>query len=290
MNTERLNEFFRKKGIFMILHIIILILSVALIALISIDTFNGIDFYDQPEFEKWQFWICIVFVADFFIELFLSERKWHYLITHFIFLLVSIPYQAIIYKFGWIISLQLSYIIRYMPLIRAGYAMAIVVGWFTSNKVTGLFFSYIITLISTVYFASLIFFLFEQGVNKEVSSYQDALWWAAMDVTTVGSNIVAVTPVGRVLSVLLAALGMMMFPIFTVYVTNLIHKRNEEAEYNASFVSAYKNFLKNNPHDQDGAEKAVESAAKTEASLENTNVAESSSQTNTPQTPPNATH
>ena len=244
----------------MILHILILLLSILLVALISIDTFNGINFYNQPEFEKWQFWICIVFLADFFIELFLSQQKGHYLLTHFIFLLVSIPYQAIIYKFGWIVSEQLSYIIRYMPLIRGGYAMAIVVGWFTSNKITGLFFSYIITLISTVYFASLTFFLFEQGVNPEVKSYQDALWWAAMDVTTVGSNIVAVTPVGRILSVLLAALGMMMFPIFTVYVTNMITRRNEEAEYNASFVSAYKKFLKNNPQDEQEAEEAVKEA------------------------------
>jgi len=40
-----------------------------------------------------------------------------------------------------------------------------------------------------------------------------------MDVTTVGSNIIAQTVTGRVLSVLLAALGMKMFPIFTVYNT-----------------------------------------------------------------------
>ncbi|MDE5901588.1 MAG: potassium channel family protein, partial [Muribaculaceae bacterium] len=55
----------------------------------------------------------------------------------------------------------------------------------------------------------------------------NALWWAAMDMTTVGSNIVAVTPVGMVLSVLLAALGMMLFPIFTVYVTNLIQGQQQ---------------------------------------------------------------
>ena len=48
-----------------------------------------------------------------------------------------------------------------------------------------------------------------------------------MDVTTVGSNIIAVTPTGRVLSVLLAALGMMMFPIFTVYVTSLVERRKQ---------------------------------------------------------------
>lgn len=260
VNKIELNNFFRKKGILMILHIVILALSVLLIVLISLDTFNGINFYNQPKFEKWQFWICIVFLADFFIELFLSSRKWHYIATHFLFLIVSIPYQAIIYKFGWHLSEQLSYIIRYMPLVRGGYAMAIVVGWFTSNKVTGLFFSYIITLLSTVYFASLTFFLFEHGVNKAVTSYNDALWWSAMNVTTVGCNIVAVTPVGRVLTVLLAALGMMMFPIFTVYVTNIITKRNEEAEYNASFVSAYKRFVKDNPENPQAVNEAVKEA------------------------------
>ena len=50
-----------------------------------------------------------------------------------------------------------------------------------------------------------------------------------MDVTTVGSNIIAMTTTGRVLSVLLAALGMMMFPIFTVYVTQ-IYTRNRKSD------------------------------------------------------------
>ena len=67
----------------------------------------------------------------------------------------------------------------------------------------------------------------EHGPNPLVKGYGDALWWAFMDVTTVGSNIIAVTPTGRVLSVLLAALGMMMFPIFTVYITNLIQQSNK---------------------------------------------------------------
>ena len=70
----------------------------------------------------------------------------------------------------------------------------------------------------------------EHGTNPLVTGYGDALWWAFMDVTTVGSNIIAVTATGRVLSVLLAALGMMMFPIFTVYVTSLVERRNKEKQ------------------------------------------------------------
>ena len=59
-----------------------------------------------------------------------------------------------------------------------------------------------------------------------VTRYTDALWWAFMDVTTVGSNIYAVTATGKILSVVLAALG--MFPIFTVYVTSLLQKFNAQ--------------------------------------------------------------
>ena len=73
------------------------------------------------------------------------------------------------------------------------------------------------------------FFMFDFWlVNPLVNGYGDALWWAFMDVTTVGSNIYAVTATGKILSVVLAALGMMMFPIFTVYVTSLLQKFNAQ--------------------------------------------------------------
>ena len=228
----------RRKVLYSIMHICVLLLSIFLVVSISIDTFHNVAFYRQPRFIRLQFWICAVFLLDFFVEWFLAEKKWHYLFTHFIFFLVSIPYLAIIEYFNLTFSMKVTYLLQYIPLVRGGYAMAIVIGWFTYNRATGLFFTYIFTLLSTVYFASLLFFVFEHDVNSLVVDYQSALWWAAMDVTTVGSNIEAVTPVGRVLSVLLAALGMMMFPIFTVYVTNLIKHRNEEgAEVNGVFYT-----------------------------------------------------
>lgn len=260
MNFTTIFNFFRRKGVIIILHVVIMLLSLILIGLISYDTFRNESFYQEPSFQKAQFWICVVFMADFFIEFFLADNKWKYLRTHCIFFFVSIPYQTILYYWGLPLSDEVAYLVRYIPLIRGGYALAIVVSWFTYNKATGLFWTYIITLLSTVYFASLTFYLFEYKVNPLVSDYKDALWWAAMDVTTVGSNITAVTGVGRVLSVVLAALGMMMFPIFTVYVTNIITLRNKEAsedEAEYSLVKAYKDYVKNHP-DQAAAAEAAE--------------------------------
>lgn len=148
----------------------------------------------------------------------------------FLFFLVSIPYLNIIDYMQLTFSIETTYFLRFIPLLRSGYALAIVVGWLTASKASSLFISYLTMLLATVYFSSLIFFVLEHKVNSEVSSYSDALWWAFMDVTTVGSNVYAVTVTGRVLSVLLAALGMMMFPIFTVYVTSLVQKTNQEKQ------------------------------------------------------------
>lgn len=217
----------RRKLLYSIMHIIVLLLSIFLVLTISIDTFHNVAFWKQPKFMKFQFWICILFLLDFFIEFFLAEKKWRYLITHIFFFIVSIPYLAIFNYFEWKFSPQVTYLIQYIPLVRGGYAMAIVVGWFSYNRATGLFFTYLFTLVATVFFASQVFFLFERNVNILVVDYYSALWWACMDVTTVGSNIEAVTPIGRILSVGLAALGMMMFPIFTVYITNIIQQHNQ---------------------------------------------------------------
>ena len=193
----------------------------------------------QGSYLKIQFWICMFFIADFILEFFLSKRKLYYLQTHLIFLIVSIPYLNIINYYGIEFSPEITYFLRFIPLARSGYALAIVVGWLSSNKASGLFVSYLTMLLATVYFSSLIFFVIEHKVNPQVTGYDDALWWAFMDVTTVGSNIYAVTPTGRILSVLLAALGMMMFPIFTVYVTSLVQNANKKREeyYNKEQVA-----------------------------------------------------
>lgn len=216
-----------KKGIYGILHIIILLMSLFLVISISIDTFKGIPFYTQSSYMKIQLWICIWFLFDFVLEFFwqsisgviygrtlsfaggdpLSEH--HCVLRVDLFSRSHLP--APVYSFA-----------------ERGYALAIVVGWLTYNRASSLFVSYLTMLLATVYFASLAFFVLEHKVNPLVTDYGDALWWAFMDVTTVGSNIIAMTTTGRVLSVLLAALGMMMFPIFTVYITNLIQQSNQK--------------------------------------------------------------
>lgn len=216
-----------------LLHLIVLALSIYLVVSISIDTFRGVDFY-APRYLHTQFYICIAFIVVFFLELALSEKKWRFFRNNLLFLIVSVPYLDIFKIYDITFSPQVAYLVQYIPLVRGGYALAIVVGTFTYNRAASIFVTYLVTLMSTVYFGSLMFYLFENKVNEGVNSYTDSLWWALMDMTTVGSDIHPLTPPGKVIAVVLAALGMMMFPIFTVYITSLISHRRDRTDLDAA--------------------------------------------------------
>ena len=179
-----LSEFaLREKGIYGVLHIVILLLSLFLVVSISVDTFKGIPFYTQTVFMKVQFAVCVLFLLDFILEWFLAKHKVRYFATHFVFLLVAIPYQSIISWAGWTFSEEITYLLRFIPLVRGGYALAIVVGWLTYNKASGLFVTYLTTLLATVYFSSLAFLCY--GAWGEYIGYR---LWGCLVVGVYGCN------------------------------------------------------------------------------------------------------
>ena len=201
------------------LNILVLLGSVLVIAALSFETFHDAAQNYYHAYLQIQLWVCLIFMSDFLFRFYLSERKWHYLWHNLIFLLVSIPYLNIADHSQTPLTQEAYYIFKLMPLVRGGYGLAVMVGWITRSRVTNLLVSYVVTLLALIYFSTLIFYQLEHGPNPNVTNYGSAVWWAFMNVTTVGANIFAVTPMGKVLTVVLAASGMMMFPILTVYIT-----------------------------------------------------------------------
>lgn len=201
---------------------IIITLSVMLIVFISIDTFNGVNFLENHQYMVFQFWVCVIFMADFIFELAISTDKWHFVRTKFLFFLLSIPYLNLISLLHIELTAQQLFFVRFIPLARGVMAMVIVVGAFSRNKLTSFLSSYIITLASFIYLGSLIFYYCESGANSEVTNFGSALWWACMNATTLGCDIYPVTVPGKVLGCILSVGGIIMFPLFTVYITSLI--------------------------------------------------------------------
>ncbi len=214
-----------QETIIKILHIISAFMLVVLGVSISIDTFNNLSYLTGNIYIKIQFWICIYFLFSLLIEFLISKKKLKFLRNNVLFIFISIPYLTIFNYLNIDFSAEVKYFFRFIPLIRGGYALGALIIMFSRKKVSGLFFSYILILTFLIYFYSLIFYVFEHNINPGVHSYFDALWWAAMGATTASSDIIAVTPVGKILSVVTAISGLTMFPFFTVYITSLVQRK-----------------------------------------------------------------
>lgn len=204
------------------MNLIVLILSVILIVYISIETFRKTDFLQDHSYMTFQFWVCIFFIIDFFVGMFYAGDKWLYFRHRIIFLILSIPYLNIINQMDITLGHDAIYFIRFVPLARGALALSIVIGYLSSNAVSSLFACYIVIMVLVGYFCSLIFYQRELGVNPQVESYWTAVWWTAMNLTTVGCYINPVTVAGKIVAVILPVLGMIMFPLFTVYLTDYL--------------------------------------------------------------------
>lgn len=227
----KLSPAFRRQHILLTVgHFAVMLLSLGLIVFISVDTFKDIPFLNNKVYMTFQFWVCIIFMLDFFLGLFLSSDRRGYFKRQWLFLLISIPYLNIISVFHIDFEATTLYYIRFIPLFRGAYALMIVVGYFSSNRALSLIAQYAVLLLSVIYFSSLIFYYVEKDINSDVNTYWDALYWAFMNMDTVGSYISAVSVIGKILSIILAVSGMMMLPLFTVYVTSRVKEYNDRRE------------------------------------------------------------
>lgn len=211
-----------KQGTQFAYHLSAFLLSLLLVISISIDTFRGVAFYDDVNYLDLQFWICLMLMVLFFLEAYNADNSWQYFGRHFLFLLLIIPYLTLFDWWGVQLSPQAAFLFRFIPLVRGYIAFTLIAYGLLRDLSSGLFITYIVVLFSFIYYCSLIFYVLESGVNPQLHSFWDSLWYSCMTATTAGCNISATTAVGKIISILLALAGMMLLPVFTVYLTSLI--------------------------------------------------------------------
>lgn len=221
-----------KKILLDTLRTVVLVLSVILIVYISVDSIRDHDFLKNHDYMVFQFWVCVVFMIDFFVELWIADRKWDYIRHRWYFLLLSIPYLNLLPYTGWLVTQEELYFFRFIPLARGAMALSIVIGYISKNRFLGMLVTYLSILVLVTYFAALIFYQKEGGgVNSAVGDYWDAFWWGCSQVTTLGCDIYPVTTTGRILCCVLSAMGIVMFPLFTVYATDAIQHYYERSRH-----------------------------------------------------------
>lgn len=212
------------------MRILNLIAGVSLIIGLSIEIFTG----NHLSYSDWYLWlqfaVCVIFIIDFTHALLVANDNHRSTFINIVLLLISIPYLNILHWADITPDRSWEIVVSALPLIRAFVAMGVVVQWMIESRASRIFGAYIFTVIGFTYLAALIFYDYEIGVNPHLHDFGNAFWWAWMNVTTVGAAIFPVTAIGKTLAVILPSLGMMFFPIFTIYVTNLYTTLNNSKE------------------------------------------------------------
>ncbi len=209
-----------------ILEVLVVLASTLLIGALSYEVIFG----NKAHFSHWylviQFIVCLLFLATFFVELYESPKPHRYIMRNILFLLLSIPYLNIVMWIKDDIDRTTSMLASSVPIIRSLLALFIILRWIIKgNTARRLFFAYTLAVLLFTYVSALIFYDLEYGVNSELTSFGDALWWAWMGLSTAGAQIFPITTIGRTLGVILPLMGMMILPIFTGYVLSIDRER-----------------------------------------------------------------
>lgn len=205
-----------------ILNYFVMVLSLGLLAFISWATIRDFDYLSNTRYMHYQLIVCAVFLFEYLYRFVISRHKLRFLFWAFPFLLISIPYLNIIEYYGIMVDDEVLTYLRLVPVIRGLFALVMVVNYATKRLSTTVFMSYLLVLVPLVYMASLIFYTAEKHINEGVKNFWYALWWGGMNVTTIGCDINPVTPTGMIIGFLLSLLGIVMLPLFTVYLGDAI--------------------------------------------------------------------
>lgn len=208
-----------------IFSILTLVASILLLASLSLEVLSSRDLAEFSQLYTWAMLaVCMIFLVDFFLMMWASSNRWNFLGRNFVMLILSIPYHFIINLVGVLPNHLMTVILSGVVVLRAVMALFITLRWLIERRATRLLWAYITTVAMCTYFASLLFYEYESPVNSSVRNFGDALWWAAMNLTTVGAEIFPVTAIGKVICVMLPILGTAMFPVLTVYITSLYNR------------------------------------------------------------------
>lgn len=158
--------------------------------------------------------IALIFLADFLIGLLKSENKQHFFRSRWWELFACIP-----------VTSHATQLLRGLGMLRIFRIIRVIsrvgrIGSFVNTLQYKLFKLLIGTTLFTILSAN-IFYNAEFGINTQVASYGDSIWWAISTLTTTGfGDVVPITTVGRILSGVLMLSGMVIFGVMVYYIVN----------------------------------------------------------------------
>jgi voltage-gated potassium channel len=154
---------------------------------------------------------CAIFFVDFCVSFRRAPNRWRYFYTWgWIDLLSSIPVLDIT-RWG-----RFARVARLLRILRGVRAAAIVGDALLERRKQSAFLAASLMLLLLLVTASILILMVETDAASNIKSAEDAIWWAATTITTVGyGDRFPVTTEGRLIAALLMAAGVGVFGVLS---------------------------------------------------------------------------
>ena len=207
---------------FGLLDLVITVLSIYVLGALALDTFTTLDEEVSKLINYFDYLICAVFFFEFWYRLFTAENKWQYLKWGWIDLLSSIP---MVDAFR---TARLVRIVRVIRIIKAYRSVQQLLTYLFHNRVKGTFASAILTAILMLIFSAIAILKVETSPESNITTAEDAIWWAFVTITTVGyGDKYPITTEGRIVAAVLMTVGVGLFGTFTAYISSWFVEGNQ---------------------------------------------------------------
>ena len=210
------------------LQFVTLILSVYVLIALFVQSVFTLAPETNAFLDRIDFFVCLVFLADFFIRLYRAPAKLAFLKWGWIDFISSIPMLEV-FRVGRIIR-----IVRIFRLLRAFRSIKHFLSYLLRNRKATSFAAVATISFIIVVFAAIAMLQFETAPEANIKTPGDAFWWAYVTVTTVGyGDKYPLSTEGRIVAAVLMTAGVGLFATFAGFVASLFVEpeiKEEEAD------------------------------------------------------------
>jgi voltage-gated potassium channel len=210
------------------LQVVTLILSIYVLIALFVQSVFALKPETNDFLDRIDFYVCMVFLADFFTRLYRAPSKANFLKWGWIDFVSSIP-MLDIFRVGRAVR-----IVRVFRILRAFRSTKNLLNYFLRHRKNTSLAAVATISFMLVVFSAMAMLQFETSPDANIKTPVDAFWWAYATITTVGyGDKFPLSAEGRIVACVLMTAGVGLFGTFTGFIASLFiepEQKQEEAD------------------------------------------------------------